>query len=82
MSIINPNSELALEMMSQELAEEIMNNKLYLTQHEYDFCFQHTDNVAIETTHIGDYFDHGAYLNLRLYNDDFCFKHLDDNENY
>lgn len=69
MSIVNPNSELAIEMMSQELAEEIMNNKLYLTQHEYDFCFQHTDNVAIETTHIGDYFDHGSYLNLRLYNE-------------
>lgn len=62
-----------------ELAEEIMNNKLYLTKREYEYCFEHLDNIATETSHIGDYFDHGAYLNLRLYSEnehgeDLAFK--------
>ncbi len=51
------------------LAEEIMNNKLYLTKEEYEYCFEHLDNIVTETSHIGDYFDHGAYLNLRLYSE-------------
>jgi hypothetical protein len=58
------------KLVSHEIAEEIMNTKLYLTKEEYDFCFEHLDDIAIDTSHIGDYFDHGAYLNLRLYKED------------
>lgn len=52
-----------------QIAENIMNTKLYLTQEEYDFCFENTDDVKIDTSYIGDYSSYGDYLNLRLYSE-------------
>jgi hypothetical protein len=49
--------------------EEIMNTKLYLTEEEYDFCFEYNRGIREDTIYIGDYSNLGDYLNLRLYSE-------------
>ena len=53
------------ELINTQIAENIMNTKLYLTEEDYNFCFANTDDVRIDTSYIGD--SNGDYLNLRLY---------------
>ena len=52
-------------LINTQIAENIMNTKLYLTKEDYNFCFANTDDVRIDTSYIGD--SNGDYLNLRLY---------------
>jgi hypothetical protein len=47
---------------------KIMNTQTYLTQEEYDFCFNiNPSEVRTSTSYIGDYSKYGAYLNLNVY---------------
>lgn len=56
-------------LINAQIAENIMNTKLYLTKEEYDFCFENTDDVNIDTSYIGPDSKYGDYLNLRLYSE-------------
>jgi hypothetical protein len=49
--------------------EKIMNTQEYLTQEEYDFCFEWDKDIRMDTSYIGDYSKYGAYLNLRVYSE-------------
>ena len=55
--------------MAQELENQyqhIMNTKEYLTQEEYDFCFNwNHEETRIATSKISE----GRYLNLNLYSE-------------
>jgi len=48
---------------------ELMNTKEYLTQEEYDFCFNWDKDIRTQTSYIGDYSKLGAYLNLNVYSE-------------
>ena len=56
-------------LINAQIAENIMNTKLYLTKEEYDFCFENTDDVNIDTSYLGPDSSYGDYLNLRLYSE-------------
>ena len=55
----------------QERFNEIMNTKEYLTQEEYDFCFDVDKSIRIDTSYVGNNGETrlGVYLNLRLYSE-------------
>jgi len=49
---------------------KIMNTQTYLTQEEYDFCFNiNPSEVRTSTSYIGDYSQYGAYLNFNVYSE-------------
>ena len=49
---------------------QIMNTQTYLTQEEYDFCFNiNPSEVRTSTSYIGDYSQYGAYLNFNVYSE-------------
>jgi len=55
---------------TQERYNQIMNNQTYLTQEEYDFCFNiNPSEVRTSTSYIGDYSKSGAYLNCNVYSE-------------
>ena len=55
---------------SNERYNQIMNNQTYLTQEEYDFCFNiNPSEVRTSTSYIGDYSKYGAYLNFNVYSE-------------
>jgi hypothetical protein len=57
-------------ILTQERYNQIMNNQTYLTQEEYDFCFNiNPSEVRTSTSYIGDYSKSGAYLNFNVYSE-------------
>jgi hypothetical protein len=61
--------EIYSENEKLERFEMLMNTKEYLTQEEYDFCFEWDKDVRVQTSYIGDYSSHGDYLNLNVYSE-------------
>ena len=47
----------------------IMNTQEFLTQEEYDFCFGWDKSIRLDTSYVGDSYEIGVYLNLRLYSE-------------
>jgi mannose-1-phosphate guanylyltransferase len=59
-----------ISIQDQERYSQIMNNQTYLTQEEYDFCFNiNPSEVRTSTSYIGDYSKSGAYLNFNVYSE-------------
>jgi hypothetical protein len=59
-----------ISIQDQERYNQIMNNLTYLTQEEYDFCFNiNPSEVRTSTSYIGDYSKSGAYLNFNVYSE-------------
>lgn len=59
-----------ISIQDQERYNQIMNTQTYLTQEEYDFCFNiNPSEVRISTSYIGKYSNSGAYLNCNVYSE-------------
>lgn len=59
-----------ISIKDQERYNQIMNTQTYLTQEEYDFCFNiNPSEVRTSTSYIGDYSHMGAYLNCNVYSE-------------
>jgi hypothetical protein len=59
-----------ISIQDQERYNQIMNTQTYLTQEEYDFCFNiNPSEVRIATSYIGKYSNSGAYLNCNVYSE-------------
>ncbi len=53
----------------QNQFNKLVNTKEYLTQEEFDFCFDWDKTIKEDMFYIGDYSKLGDYLNLRVYSE-------------
>jgi hypothetical protein len=59
-----------ISIQNQERYNQIMNTQTYLSQDEYDFCFNiNPAEVRMTTSYIGAYSMNGAYLNCNVYSE-------------